>query len=76
VRSAGSARVSERVGIVCGASARLSSSSLPASSTGSAGSSPSSVSTTLMPMSDSIAIVSSICSEETSSAGSTELSSS
>ena len=32
----------------------------------------SSVSTTLMPMSDSIAIVSSICSEDTSSEGSTE----
>ena len=36
----------------------------------------SSVSTTLMPMSDSIAIVSSICSEDTSSEGSTAFSSS
>ena len=37
---------------------------------------PSSVSTTLMPMSESIAIVSSICSEDTSSDGSTAFSSS
>ncbi len=75
VRSAGSARVSERVGMVCGASARLSSSST-VSSAGSAGSSPSSWSTTLMPMSESIARVSSIWSGVTSSDGRTAFSSS
>ncbi|MCY1226637.1 hypothetical protein D9M72_388790 [compost metagenome] len=52
------------------------SSSLASSSPPPAASSASSSSITLMPMSDSIAIVSSICSEVTSSDGRTELSSS
>ena len=77
VRSVGS----ERVLVVAGtaawvATARPPSSSWSGSSASSCASSPSSVSMTLMPMSDSIAMVSSICSEDTSSDGSTEFSSS
>ena len=71
VRSAGSERVLVVAGTAWVVSARPSSSSGSSAAT-SCASSLSSVSTTLMPMSDSIAIVSSICSEDTSSEGSTE----
>jgi hypothetical protein len=75
VRSAGSVRVVVVAGTAWVVSARPSSSS-GCSSAASWPSSPSSVSMTLMPMSDSMAIVSSICSDDTSSDGSTEFSSS
>ena len=79
VRSVGSARVEVVATAEVVAMARP---PPPSSSSGSSApaaswpSSPSSVSTTLMPMSDSIAMVSSIFSEDTSSEGSTAFSSS
>ena len=80
VRSVGSARVWVTAGrLRRGATARLagsSSSARPRASSGAAASSGSSLSTTVMPMSDSIDMVSSIWSGETSSEGSTALSSS
>ena len=74
VRSVGSALVSALAIGVTGATGRTGAAS--ASGAPSGVSSASSVSITLMPMSDSIAMVSSICSEETSSEGSTSFSSS
>ena len=81
VRSVGSARVCDTAGTLAveTTTARLCcSSSSPASSPswGAAASSGSSLSTTVMPMSDSIDMVSSIWSEDTSSEGSTALSAS
>ena len=74
VRSVGSFLATAATAVpVCSASSPASSS---ASLSASVSSPCSSSSTTLMPMSDSIAIVSSICSEVTSSEGSTEFSSS
>ena len=78
VRSVGSflAGVAATAVPVCSASSLASSSASAAGSAGSASSPTSSSSTTLMPMSESIDMVSSICSEVTSSDGSTEFSSS
>ena len=79
VRSVGSARVWVTAGSCGAVTARDCSSSSESSSAASAGaaaSSWSSLSTTVMPMSDSIDMVSSICSDETSSEGSTAFSSS
>ncbi len=80
VRSVGSARAWVTAGRLGAVTAREGSSSSCASSAPScaaaAASSGSSLSTTVIPMSDSIDMVSSICSEETSSEGSTALSSS
>ncbi len=80
VRSVGSARACVTAGTLAAATttARLGSSSSPASSPswGAAASSGSSLSTTVMPMSDSMDMVSSIWSGDTSSEGSTALSAS
>jgi hypothetical protein len=78
VRSVGSARVWVTAGSCGAVTARDCSSSSAASSPSGAAwaSSWSSLSTTVMPMSDSIDMVSSICSDETSSEGSTAFSSS
>ena len=77
VRSVGSARVWVTAGRLGAATARLVGSSSSASSPSCAGaSSGSSLSTTVIPMSDSIDMVSSIWSGDTSSEGSTALSAS